>query len=188
MLKYFCIMLLCLAIPTCKTVLRWIILAWNIFARVCEMTDCFPSSWSPSLAPTVGLESGCYLRYCTQKGGEQIKVPARSWALLQGDVAGDSVPAVAWLRGQKDRSPQAQPSDPGPSARRHAGSFCLGFCLFSQCHDGFEISTRPPRRRCTMGFSVSDWSGKSSAAWGVPSADSCQCSLLLQNFHCGVLK
>lgn len=179
MLKYFCITLLCLAIPTCKIVLRWIILAWNIFARVCEMTDCFPSRWSPSPAPTMGLESGCYPRYCTQKGGEQIKVPAHSWALLQGDMAGDSVPAVAWLWGQKDRSPQAQASDPGPSARWHAG----GFSLFSQCHDGFEISTRPPRQRCTMSFSFSDWSGKSSAAWRVPSAVSCECSLLLQNFN-----
>lgn len=58
-LKYFCITPLCLAIPTRKTVLKWIIVAWNIFARVCAMTDCFPSSCSPSPAPSQGLEAGC---------------------------------------------------------------------------------------------------------------------------------
>lgn len=119
MLKYFCITLLCLAIPTCKIVLRWIILAWNIFARVCEMTDCFPSRWSPSPAPTMGLESGCYPRYCTQKGGSKLRYLLIAEHCCRGTWQGT---ACQQSPGSEDKRTEVRKPRPQTQAPRLAGT------------------------------------------------------------------
>lgn len=116
-LKYFCIMLLCLAIPARKTVLKWIILAWNIFARVCAMTDCFPSSWSPSPAPTVGSESGCYLSCCTQNGGSKRRYPLVAERCCRGTWWG-----TACQPGSEDKRTEVHKPSAQTQAPRLAGT------------------------------------------------------------------
>lgn len=182
MLKYFCVTLLCLAIPTWKTVLKWIILAWNIFAWVCAMTDrllsrgCLPQpppwAWSQDATGAAALEMG-----------GQVKVPARVWALRgavwQGECASGRL--VLGTKGQKSLSPARSPRLLGSLARRQLLPRQPGPWWLWDHH-------RLPRWNGTMGFSSSDWSGKSRAACGVPSASSCRCFLPVQGLHYGVLK
>lgn len=181
-LKYFCIMLLCLAIPTWKTVLKWIILAWNIFAWVCAMTDrllssgCLPQpppwAWSQDATRAAALEMG-----------RQVKVPAHVWVLRRAVWQGQRASGRLVLRtkGQKSLSPAHSPRPLGSLARRQLLLHQPGpWWLWDHHH--------PPCWNGTMGFSSSDWSGKSRAACGVPSASSCQCFPPVQGLHYGVLK
>lgn len=176
MLKYFCIMLLCLAISTRKTLLKWMILAWNLFAWVCAVTDrllsCLPQpppwAWSQGETRAAALEMG-----------GPVKVPAHVWALqeavCQGQCASGRLPLRT--KGQKSWSParsprplgqQLLPPEPGP------------WWLWDR--------PRPPRWNCTMGFSSSDWSGKSPAACGVPLPAAAGASRLCRACICDVLK
>lgn len=177
MLRYFCIMLLCLAIPTRKAVLKWIILAWNVFAWVCTVTDrllssgCLPQpppwAWSQDVTEAAALEMG-----------GQVKVPARVWALQETVWQGQRASGHLALRtkGQKSLSPACSPRPLVLLARRQLLPRQPGLWRLWDHHC-------PPLWNCTMGFSSSDWSGKSPAACGVPSASSCQCFLPVQGLR-----
>lgn len=161
MLKYFCITLLRLAISTQKTLL---ILAWNIIAWACAVTDRLVSSgFLPQPPPGLGVRMR--LSCCTGNGG-QGKVPAHVWALREAAWQGQCASGRLVLRtkGQKSLSPARSPRPLSQQLLpRQPGPWWLWDC---HC---------PPRWTCTMGFSSSDWSGKSPAACRVPSASSCQC-------------
>lgn len=113
MLKYFCITLLCLAVSTQKTLL---ILAWNIVAWVCAMTDRLVSSGClPQPPPGLGVRMR--LSCCTGDGG------AREGACSCLSTAGSSVAGTECPRppGSEDKrtevlKPSSQPQAPQPAA------------------------------------------------------------------------
>lgn len=177
MIKYFCIMLLCLAISTQKTIKMNYFSLKHHCLSVCN--DRLPSEQRlPSPASTMGLESGCDQSCCT--GNRGTSESACSCLSPAGNsVAGTVCQSRLALRtkGQKSLSPACSPRP-------------LRWQLLP-CQSGWWwLWDRhcPPCWICTMDFSSSDWSGKSPAACGVPSASSCQCFPPVQRCICDVLK
>lgn len=173
MLKYFCIMLLCLAISTRKTLLEWIILAWNIFAWVCAMTDRLLSSSCLPQPPPRAWSQDQTRSCCAGNGG------ASEGACSCLSTAGISVAGTVCQGRLPLRTKGHKSWSPAPSPRP------LGWQLLPRQPGPWWLwdHHRPPRWNCTMGFSSSDWSGKSPAASGVPSASSCQCFPPVQDLH-----
>lgn len=176
MLKHFCIMLLYLVIPTQKAVLKWIILAWNIFAWVCAMTDHLLSS-SCLPQPQPPQQSGCDWSCCTRNGR------ASEGACLCLSTAGNSVAGTVCqqLLGSEYKRTEVLK----PSLQPQALRLLERQQLLPRQPGPWRLwdRHRPPHWNCTMDFSSSGWSGKSPAACGVPSASSCWCFPPVQVLH-----
>lgn len=128
------------------------------------MTDCFPSSWAPSPAPSAGAALAAALGKGGEKVGEQTGGCCCCWG-----TRGDGVPAGGSLGGQRDRSQQGG---------WHAGSLRIP----SQPSDGSRIAARLRR-----GLVCCDGSGP-SAVRGVSAAASHERVLICGTSVCGLFK